>query len=116
MPRDLRDQFTELVVKDLLGLVGDEKEALDKDQRVRERYLVELLASQNIPVDTGAQCKLTYGLRVCLSTGLGLRAAIHQIDDGAVEASTVQGQTDLTSAAGGIPGRAVLRQRRFQIP
>jgi hypothetical protein len=45
-----------------------------------------------------------------------IRTAIHQIDDGAVVASAVQGQTNFAGAAGGIAGLAIVRQRRFQIP
>ena len=54
-PDALREQLTGLVIKDLLGPAGGEDEELDKDERVRERYLVGLLAPQNTPVDTGAQ-------------------------------------------------------------
>lgn len=54
-PHDLRDQLTALVIHDLLGPAGGEEEELHKDERVRERYLVGLLAPQNIPVDASAQ-------------------------------------------------------------
>ena len=43
-PHDLRDQLTAMVINDLLGPAGGADEELDKDERIRERYLVGLLA------------------------------------------------------------------------
>ena len=57
-PDDLRDQLTQMVIKDLLGPAGGDEEELDKDERVRERYLVGLLAPQNVPVEAGTQDQL----------------------------------------------------------
>jgi hypothetical protein len=54
-PHDLRDELTDLVIHDLLGPAGGEEEELHKDERVRERYLMGLLAPQNTPVEAGAQ-------------------------------------------------------------
>ena len=57
-PDNLRDQLTDMVIKDLLGPAGGEEEELDKEERVRERYLVGLLAPQNVPVEAGTQDQL----------------------------------------------------------
>ena len=57
-PHDLRDRLTDMVINDLLGPAGGEDEELDKDERVRERYLVGLLAPQNVPVEAGTQDQL----------------------------------------------------------
>jgi len=58
MPHDLRDQLTDMVINDLLGPAGGEEEELDKEERIRERYLVGLLAPQNVPVEAGTQDQL----------------------------------------------------------
>lgn len=57
-PHDLRDQLTQMVINDLLGPAGGAEEELDKDERIRERYLVGLLAPQNVPVEADAQDQL----------------------------------------------------------
>ena len=57
-PHDLRDQLTDMVINDLLGPAGGADEELDKEERVRERYLVGLLAPQNVPVEAVAQDQL----------------------------------------------------------
>jgi hypothetical protein len=43
-PREVRKEFEDLVIKDLIGPVGGDHERLDGRERVRNRYLVGMLA------------------------------------------------------------------------
>ena len=51
-PYDIRDELTDMVIRDLLGPAGKTDEELDqREDRVRERYLVGTLAPRNVSVD-----------------------------------------------------------------
>lgn len=58
-PHNIRDELTEMVIKDLLGPAGGADEELDqREDRVRERYLVGMLAPKAVPVDAGTMDEL----------------------------------------------------------
>jgi len=58
-PSDIRNELTEMVVKDLLGPAGGPNEELDqREDRVRERYLVGMLAPKAVSVDAGTMDEL----------------------------------------------------------
>lgn len=53
-PYDIRDELTDMVIRDLLGPAGGPDEELDqREDRVRERYLVGTLAPRAVSVDAG---------------------------------------------------------------
>src|SRR3989442_14850888 len=53
-PSRIRDELTDMVLKDLLGPAGGPSEELDKrEDRVRERYLVGVLAPKAVSVEAG---------------------------------------------------------------
>ncbi|MEI6315094.1 MAG: hypothetical protein WCO89_09500, partial [Syntrophus sp. (in: bacteria)] len=53
-PHDIRDELTDMVIRDLLGPAGGSDEELDqREDRVRERYLVGALAPKAVSVDAG---------------------------------------------------------------
>lgn len=61
-PHQLRDRLTDMVIKDLLGPAGGPEEELDwREDRVRERYLVGVLAPRNIAVEAGNLDQLDSG-------------------------------------------------------
>ena len=58
-PYAIRDELTEMVIKDLLGPAGGLDEELDqREDRVRERYLVGMLAPKAVSVDAGTMDEL----------------------------------------------------------
>jgi hypothetical protein len=55
-PHDVRDELTEMVIKDLLGPAGGPDEELDqREDHVYGRYLVGLLAPKSMPVEAEEQ-------------------------------------------------------------
>src|SRR6266850_5735374 len=55
-PHTIRDELTEMVVNDLLGPAGGPAEELDqREDRVRGRYLVGMLAPKSTPVEASEQ-------------------------------------------------------------
>src|SRR6185437_15315139 len=51
-PHEIRDELTEMVIRDLLGPAGGSEEELDqREDRVRERYLLGMLAPKSTPVE-----------------------------------------------------------------
>src|ERR1039458_3094574 len=58
-PSEVREELTQMVVKDLLGPAGGPEEELNKDDaRVRERYLVGMLAPKAFTVEAAAMDEL----------------------------------------------------------
>jgi hypothetical protein len=61
-PSDLRDELTEMVVRDLLGPArGPDEELNQYEDHVYQRYLVGMLAPKGEPVDAGQQDELATG-------------------------------------------------------
>jgi hypothetical protein len=53
-PHDIRDELTDMVIRDLLGPAGGPEEELDqREDRVRERYLAGTLAPRAVSVEAG---------------------------------------------------------------
>jgi len=62
MPADLRDQLTEMVIRDLLGPAGGPEEELDRrEDHTYQRYLVGMLAPKDKEVDGGELDELATG-------------------------------------------------------
>lgn len=58
-PYAIRDELTEMVIRDLLGPAGGPDEELgQREDRVRERYLVGMLAPKAVSVDAGTMDEL----------------------------------------------------------
>ena len=61
-PADLRDQLTEMVIRDLLGPAGGPEEELDRrEDHTYQRYLVGMLAPKGKEVDGGELDELATG-------------------------------------------------------